>query len=464
MPFFRCGTDMAKEEKPPEYERRIRDTKGVAQRLDLGYLGRTAALLLFRRKLTWSVLALAAAFAVPLILQIGWSRRSLSAGPVSSAHAIFEGRCQDCHSQAFRRVPDVACLKCHDGPAHPAKSVDTARIAALPPCYGCHVEHRGEIELAKVSDGNCTACHANLTAHAQGVKLQALSITAFRPGRHPEFAAALLPDLRPIKLNHAAHMPATPKTIRGIHLPMRCQDCHATDSASPKGNLQPVTFEGQCRTCHARELEFDVYQLLGPAAVPSPHTKDPQTIHQFIAATYSRLLQSDPALASRPLGNELTPPPNAAAWLNRVTKDSEQFLFQRKCSYCHEYQGFDQGFPIVRKVNRIYGRYVEGQPGGSPWLMRGEFSHRAHRAVECESCHTAARASTQTSDVLIPVMKSCLPCHQDSRAGLNRCSECHLYHNKSLEKDRDRRPAGQVFTAGSAIHRDEVPSQIGGPF
>src|SRR5580658_5738715 len=104
---------MAKEEKPLEYERRIRDTKGVAQRLDLGYLRRPALLVALRRKLTWVVLAASVAFATPLILGIGWSRKALSAGPVSSAHAIFEGRCQDCHKQAFRSVPDRACLTCH---------------------------------------------------------------------------------------------------------------------------------------------------------------------------------------------------------------------------------------------------------------------------------------------------------------------------------------------------------------
>ena len=41
---------MAKEEKPLEYQRRIRDTKGVAQRLDLDYLKRPARLLLQRKR------------------------------------------------------------------------------------------------------------------------------------------------------------------------------------------------------------------------------------------------------------------------------------------------------------------------------------------------------------------------------------------------------------------------------
>jgi hypothetical protein len=102
----------------------------------------------------------------------------------------------------------------------------------------------------------------------------------------------------------------------------------------------------------------------------------------------------------------------------------------------------------VKPVNRIAGRYVETKPEGEPWFARAEFAHRPHRAVECESCHAAARASTKTADVLIPAMKSCLPCHGKSEAGLDRCSECHLYHNRTLEKDRERRPTEEL--TGSA--------------
>ena len=126
---------------------------------------------------------------------------------------------------------------------------------------------------------------------------------------------------------------------------------------------------------------------------------------------------------------------------------SEAYLFQSpdgptgragKCNYCHEFAGRQGGFPIIAKVNRcIQGRFQTDKPEGEPWFIRGEYSHREHRSIQCESCHTEARTSTKTSDVLIPVMKACLPCHADGRgAGLDRCSECHLYHNKSQEKEQ----------------------------
>jgi hypothetical protein len=425
---------MAKEEKPLEYQHRIRDTKGVAQRLDLGYLNRPRLLAVWRAHLTWILVAAAVLASVPLVLGVGGSRRAVANGPLSEAHAMYADRCEVCHAQAFGGVPDRACQQCHDGAPHPAKLVDTAKANATPPCVQCHLEHRGKAMLAEVGNGNCTSCHANLTGHASGVKLKAVAITAFRPEKHPEFSPATgPPDARPLHLNHAVHMPAQAKTIRGMNLPMKCGDCHVTDRNSPAGELLPVTFERNCKSCHARELEFDVYHVLGPTAAPAPHTKDPQTIRAFIAAAYRDALAANPALARKPLGNDLAP---AANWMERVVADSEAYLFGRKCGYCHE-----MAAPaVVKKVNLVAGRYAENKPLGEPWFPRGEFAHREHRAVECEKCHTAARTSTKTSDVLIPAMKSCLPCHGDSSAGLDRCSECHQYHNRALEKDREVSP------------------------
>src|SRR5215475_7994318 len=106
---------MAKEDKPLDYQRRIRDTKGVARRLDLGYLRRATVLGLARRRLTWVLAAAAALASVPLVTGVGGSRKTLENGPLSESHALFEGRCEGCHQQAFGGVPDKACMQCHDG-------------------------------------------------------------------------------------------------------------------------------------------------------------------------------------------------------------------------------------------------------------------------------------------------------------------------------------------------------------
>ncbi len=419
---------MAKEDKPLEYQRRLRDTKGVAQRLDLDYLKRTAPLGLLRRRLTWALVAAAVLACVPLVMGVGGSRGAAAAGPLSEPHALYEKRCEVCHTRAFGGVPDQACQQCHDGAAHPAKLVDTAHSTTRVRCAGCHAEHRGRQRLSAVADVNCTACHAQISAHAAGAKVR--NVTAFAADRHPEFAATSQRDLRPLRLNHAVHMPAAARSLRGITLPMQCADCHVTDRTSASGAMLPVTFEQNCKSCHARELEFDVYHLLGPAAAPAPHTKDAGSIREYVAGAYRQAVAANPGLAKRPLGTELAPAASAALWLERVTRDSERYLFARKCIYCHE----TAGDHVVRNVNPVAGRFVEGNPRGVPWLERGEFAHRSHRASACEDCHTQARVSTGTADVLIPGMKSCLPCHGESGSALDRCATCHLYHNRSLEK------------------------------
>lgn len=430
-----------------------RNTKDIARRLDFNYIKGSTTLRRWKSRLTIGVLALAGLAVVGFSFAPRTSRTLVSPGPISSPHALFADRCDACHAAAFSRIPDSACQKCHDGPAHPAKAFDQARLNSTPACVECHVEHRGDIALAKVSDGNCTDCHRNLDAHAAGVKLKSVDITAFRPGDHPEFSPASELDLRPLKLNHAIHMPADAKVVQKIKLPMKCADCHVTDPNSATGDLIPVTFERNCKPCHARELEFDVYQVL-KTSVPAPHAKDPRTIHEFIVGTYQNLLAADPGIVKRPLGNDIAPQRDRAAWLNKVVSDSEAYLFGRsaepssragKCSYCHELAGWNGGLPVIAKVNSIQGRFEKDKPESEPWFERAEFSHRAHRAVECESCHTSARTSRKTSDVLIPAMKTCLPCHSDARAGLDHCSECHLYHNKSRERD-ERRPTDQIVS------------------
>src|ERR1043165_8051670 len=157
---------MAQEEKPLEYKRRILDTKGIAQRLDLAYLNRATSLLLTRKRATYALLALAAAFSIPMVLGVGASRKNLQNAPVSEAHAFFEQRCEFCHTQSFKTVSDQSCKQCHHGAAHPAKDVDSGHATAQIACTGCHMEHRGRIRLSFVGSGKCTDCHADIAGHS----------------------------------------------------------------------------------------------------------------------------------------------------------------------------------------------------------------------------------------------------------------------------------------------------------
>src|SRR5262249_35714001 len=151
-----------------------------------------------------------------------------------------------------------------------------------------------------------------------------------------------------------------PQTIRGLKLPMTCVDCHNTVVGREP---QPVTFEQNCKSCHARELEFDVYQVLGPNAGQAPHSKDPREIDRFVREAFETAVARDPLLMQRPLGRNLDAGAPKAIWLQRAIQDSTSYLFERKCRYCHEVQ-MREGLPEVTKVNTIAGQYKAGLPNG----------------------------------------------------------------------------------------------------
>ena len=163
---------MAKEDKPLEYQRRFRDTKGVAQRLDLDYLRRPALLCLLRKRAhlgSWSVAAagLRAAGA-------GHRRqpaRLVQNGPLSEAHAIFEKRCEVCHTQAFGGVPDKACQQCHDGAAHPAKLIDTAHADTQVRCADATWSIAARCGCPRSPTPTAPPAMRKSAAHATGAKV-----------------------------------------------------------------------------------------------------------------------------------------------------------------------------------------------------------------------------------------------------------------------------------------------------
>lgn len=431
---------MAKEDKPLEYERRDLDTKGLAQRVDLNYMRRPDGFALWKRKLTWLVPLACLAGVLPFLTGIGPTRKVFTNGPMTRVHASFENRCENCHASGVTQVRDQECKSCHDGAIHVVNAKETVR------CAECHTEHRGNKQLTELNDMLCTRCHADLPAHGTNIKLAA-NIRGFKPTTHPDWFPKLGADNRPLKLNHAKHMPTETRSIRNVTLPMKCTDCHQLSTDGSNFDIQPVTFEKNCRSCHTQELQFDRFQVLGADAQPSPHTKDPNTIHAFVQKTYQDALAKDPELWRKTYIGRDGMAGSREAWLASVVKESEAYLFDTKCRYCHEYESVQSnGFPVVKKVNAIKGRHAAAQPEGEPWLQRGLFGHRAHRAESCESCHTKARASTLTSDILISPMSSCTVCHGATNSALDNCAQCHNYHDHRRDKESVGRPVQQLIS------------------
>lgn len=131
-------------------------------------------------------------------LAVGWTfvagkQTVYQAGSLATAHASFNNNCGKCHTEAFpllnrllksddsiRSVPDRACQQCHAGPQH-------HECVAQSSCASCHHEHRGHTALARITDNQCTSCHADLTCDNGKTTQFVTSIVGFAPRRHPEF-------------------------------------------------------------------------------------------------------------------------------------------------------------------------------------------------------------------------------------------------------------------------------------
>jgi hypothetical protein len=422
-------------------------TKKLAQRIDLNYFKRSHPFRRLRFILSVGVPALA-------LIWLAWfainrNNRVYSSGKMSASHAVLAERCSSCHvketSGFSAKASDQACGTCHDGPLHHANQAFT------PNCSTCHREHRGSLRLAAMSDASCTQCHANLRAVGSATPY-ARTIDGF-DSSHPEFAAVRAGSADPgtIKFNHRVHLKAN---LLGPNGPVQlgCGDCHrpptsnepwrfsvqqtkATSLAQkpepPSMNparayMSPVTYAQHCIACHG--LQFDKR-----FAESAPHDT-PEVVHAFLVQKFQqyiaahpaelRITNSDPNLPQKPFPispRVLTPP----QWVSEKVAESEQLLWRKPCKQCHalSFSG-SQALPLVAKSNITV-----------RWFQHAVFDHEKHRLLQCGECHSAARTSQETSDILLPGIRTCEQCHHSgSEAAEARCFECHTYHDWSKEK------------------------------
>jgi mono/diheme cytochrome c family protein len=119
--------------------------------------------------------------------------------------------------------------------------------------------------------------------------------------------------------------------------------------------------------------------------------------------------------------------PSSDPWVADKSLKAEKNLYGASgCLYCHTSNTKpdpEQALPVYHKTN-IPVR----------WLPHNSFDHGVHRPIGCVECHKAT-TSEKTSDVLLPSVVTCQQCHRDSGGARAGCVECHLYHDKT--KDRD---------------------------
>ena len=422
---------------------RVRTAKTLARRIDLYYFKRAHGMRRWRILLSMA-LPVAALLWVTAFAAAG-SRAPYSAGPVSSAHAFAEMRCEVCHTggadprkaeaRPFRaHTTDTACMTCHDAPKH------AVNMTPEPACATCHQEHKGRVQIAKTDNAFCVDCHTDLKT-TQGSPTIATNVGGF-PSGHPEFkvVAAGAQDPGRLRFNHAVHMK---DALRGPTGPQKleCGTCHkpelatSASGAKPRGPattglMAPITYAENCASCHP--LFFD--ERIEQAA---PHA-EPASVRAFVQQALIGYIRENPGDISKPdadfrrmplnFPRPVEPPArNAQEWVARRAVADERILWNKVCAECHERETPDTpgAVPSYAKSNIT-----------KQWMPRAAFDHTPHLMATCSTCHLA-EASTKTSDVLMPTQAVCASCHAPSRGGQqpaagraeSRCFECHRYHD-----------------------------------
>jgi hypothetical protein len=442
---------------------RVRTAKTLAERIDLNYFKRAHGLRRWRYILSIAIPAIAVLWIAGYAA--AGNRQPYSAGPVSSAHAFAEMKCEVCHTSpnataGYRaHVSDQACLTCHDAPAHAVNQTPP------PDCSNCHVEHSGRVQLAKVGDGRCIDCHGDLkTTH--GAPSVAANLGRFASA-HPEFAVSRqgAKDPGTIKFNHAVHLQKDgARSLTGIEI-LQCTDCHKPSGDAPRAHRPPripdpaprapsagvmstVNYAQNCARCHGLEFDYRIEQ-------PAPHDT-PEVVRAAVRTALRNYIAAHPGEISKaddprrvPLNFPRAPEPptrNAAEWVARRANNAERLLWSR-CDMCHV-----RGKTVTVTVSQAQpvadpGRSVSVPVSGpafaasnltTRWMPRAAFDHTPHLIVQCGDCH-AAESSRLTSDVLMPNQATCATCHAPSRGAEARCFECHQYHD--WRKSHAVRPA-----------------------
>ena len=249
-----------------------------------------------------------------------------------------------------------------------------------------------------------------------------------------------------------------------------CASCHVADGSDfpgaglavsatlpPRSSgaaMLPITYENQCKACHP--LTFDPRS---PELV-APHGKQPGEIRKFLWNTYAgTYLKDDAKLLTKPvrpnpiLGRGVeSDEKTVKETIDRVVHDAEATLYggSATCLECHKTQGVAEGRPQT----------IVSPDLPSLWFKKARFDHSAHRGVGCIDCHSNARESKESIDILIPGVESCRKCHAPSSSsgrwvssnvaegGVRfDCTECHKYH----DADHPLKGKGALSEAGTSV-------------
>ncbi|MFM9960118.1 MAG: cytochrome c3 family protein [Planctomycetaceae bacterium] len=436
------------------------------------------------------------AVVLTLAVWLGWGLMAteqknapFSHGPVASVHATWENKCEACHVDfapiqdgtwaasllnawsplpnkpgKWEHLADQKCEACHPGPVHHFRQIPDE----VPSCASCHQEHDGRLaSLLRMDDATCTKCHDDLNAHLVVANPQAYGNVTRFDLVHPTFRSLEKKDPGTIRFTHGHHLAAGLKfspddkkvsmTVAELSqedrvrlrvdkqsetdlVQLDCASCHQPD---PTGQyMRPVTFEENCRACHALEFEPGTN-----AKKVVPHGLSPVAVREFLRSAYLReYVEQNPGvmekkIARHPVMGNVPEPESekAKVWVDKKASEAEKHL-TTVCGHCHQ-KPEPGSEPVLKPV----------LPAEIPkkWLQHARFDHAAHRKWDCRKCHEQAYpakdsgeskdardgVAIDTHDVVMIVNRDkCIECHSplssDGKRGGARfdCVECHRYH------------------------------------
>jgi hypothetical protein len=403
-----------------------------------------------------------------------------SPGSLAPAHGSLD--CQSCHVEPWRgwrgiweaghqagAIMDRACAHCHGGllEQRPQRgpSVELATGTLMLPqwvaphhprqiagevgkCADCHHEHEADKALLQVTEDQCRRFHRDLHT-ADGAHRFYPAISAFESD-HPPFGwwrAEGVKDTAALHFNHEVHLHVQAAGLRGMDRALErlknleCGSCHQPDARGR--HMVPVRYDRDCAQCHPlnvripspardRTVEEAVEAF---CRQPAPHVAPP-LISAVLRERLRLLAQENPKLwkqggdsdtlrAMPGLHPERWVAHDLSNWVDAQTTTVERLLFDSPagCRYCH--------IPKNRSTTGWGAPEFEGTNVPVSWFPYAKFSHAKHGLMACTECHSHAKTSTRTSDVLLPPKEKCLNCHSSEAPRVRAradCLECHEYH------------------------------------
>ena len=342
-------------------------------------------------------------------------------GPLTRAHAAYEGQCPKCHSAFDKNKQDLICLDCHKDVAsditlhqglHGRRAGEEDKA-----CKACHTEHKGRaydiVRLDKetfkhdrtdfalhgahaLSSVTCRSCHQPGRPYRAAPE-DCYSCHAKNDHHHEELGKDCARCHNDTGWKNALFVHAkTNFPLNGKHVNVACNICHVNEKYTKTAvacvachlinDVHNSPRDARCEQCHStrgwKNISFD-------------HDKGTKL------ALTGKHLQTACAACHAANVFTTTTPTNCLAC--HKLDDTHKAKNGTKCEQCHTTSGW-------KKVTFDHDRDTH-------FLLSGK-----HRAADCEACHRIASADMK-------IDKACLSCHQaqDVHKGQEGkdCQSCH---------------------------------------